>query len=118
MLLVVFQSSTGLSARCNLHIQLSKSTKTKRFNPQRAFRPVATKIAHQPGYKLEEFQSSTGLSARCNHELLDMTCTCEVGFNPQRAFRPVATGPPAGFHQAPALVSILNGPFGPLQRGL
>ena len=59
------------------------------FNPQRAFRPVAT-IYLRPlqGIKL--------------------------GFNPQRAFRPVATYVRVYIPKERA-VSILNGPFGPLQ---
>jgi len=85
------------------------------FNPQRAFRPVATRPSSSGPTESRSFQSSTGLSARCNAHAIASAFGPE-GFNPQRAFRPVATPSCRDQGANQNLVSILNGPFGPLQQ--
>ena len=85
-----FPSSTGLSARCNLH-------------------------CNEPVLDKHQFQSSTGLSARCN------PVTVRVRGN-RRMFQS-STGLSARCNRGATrregtvqFVSILNGPFGPLQH--
>ncbi len=88
-----FQSSPALSGRCNLFPRDAGGSGSFGFNPHRPFRAGATSRDQLKPSRRTGFQSSPALSGRCNPD------------------RPLHLGALGG------LVSILTGPFGPVQPG-
>ena len=83
------------------------------FNPHRPFRAGATGPSGLSQAQEPVFQSSPALSGRCNAGLPD-TSRARRRFNPHRPFRAGATAYVVGVSH-PDVVSILTGPFGPVQ---
>ena len=111
---IVFQSSPALSGRCNRWNTSTLAPKL-RFNPHRPFRAGATYSAAMSSSSSSMFQSSPALSGRCNPSNV-------CGVSALEAFQssPALSGRcNDDAYSGPRMflrVSILTGPFGPVQR--
>ena len=85
----------------------------RRFNPHRPFRAGATYAGLLIMRAIQAFQSSPALSGRCNLAPSERAGAYR-SFNPHRPFRAGATSDLAWFCEL-LQVSILTGPFGPVQ---
>ena len=110
-----FQSSPALSGRCNAPGGHQRR-RYCRFNPHRPFQAGATtRRRGRPGLEAV-FQSSPALSGRCNAYMLGalgLPYGVSILTGP---FRPVQRAVQHGLHGGGPPVSILTGPFRPVQQ--
>ena len=110
-----FQSSPALSGRCNGMLGVEVMEGDKGFNPHRPFRAGATGEGGRIVKQVVPFQSSPALSGRCNVGGISSRWVAAVVSILTGPFGPVQPQPPRPYIMI-RRVSILTGPFGPVQR--
>ena len=113
---LLFQSSPALSGRCNRLFAVS-SLRRGCFNPHRPFRAGATAGRQTFRILIVGFQSSPALSGRCNMGT-SFTVLSWDKFQSSPALSGRCNGVAAALLDHQGGVSILTGPFGPVQRVL
>gem|GEM_PF-5691440 len=111
---VEFQSSPALSGRCNV-LGRDPEPRELEFQSSPALSGRCNKGEVEMLASIALFQSSPALSGRCNAPGSPSAFWRWSGFNPHRPFRAGATRGLALDELEHLVVSILTGPFGPVQ---
>ena len=110
-----FQSSPALSGRCNQG-RAARARRVYRFNPHRPFRAGATRHDLHSHIPRMRFQSSPALSGRCNATPNPTHLWSGRAFQSSPALSGRCNTPLLIPLPVDKSVSILTGPFGPVQR--